>query len=331
MNGSAWSYEDAVRSSANNVPPATRPSQSSRFATMPAYTSPRNVSGPLAVDTAVHSTSDSNGITTASPWQRTNPHAAPNNSKTSQYIDKITQENERLRRELKAEKLAREEEAKRVSAAKTRAEDSRAEYQHLQVVADANARAIERKDRKLDELKASLETETKRRQAAEQRADEALKMLGDTRSETQRQLAAAYEMKHLAETNADAARDGYKRMTDSYEKQVKIMKEELKELKRNRVEDADKIKRQAVVGEQLQHEVAKSRRTEDTMVDMMGIYKKEHRKEIDGLVSEAERLRVALPGKEKEAAALVGELKETRDKMKWVMAQKQAQGGSCGH
>ncbi|KAF2106691.1 hypothetical protein BDV96DRAFT_328981 [Lophiotrema nucula] len=321
MNASAWSYEDALRNARalqNSRPPPPA---------MPLYTAPRNVSGPLAVDTAVGTPDPSS---TTSPWQRSNPHAAPHNSKTSQYIDKITQENERLRRELKAEKAARDEEAKRWSAAQSKAADSRAEYQHLQLLADANARTIERKDRKLEELKAAVETEAKRRRAAEQRAEEALKMLGDTRSETQRQLAAAYEQKHLAETNADAARDGYKRITDGYDKKMKSITDELKQLRHQRLEDADKIRRQAIVSEQLQHELARKQRTEDKMVDVMGTYKREHRKEVDNLVREAEQMRNVLPSKEKEATVLVTSLAETRDKMKWVMAQKTRQEGSGG-
>lgn len=319
MNGAAWSYDEAARNSKTATPPPPQ-----RIA-MPLYTTPRNTNGPLAVDTNVVNP-DPNATT--SPWQRANPHAAPHNSKTSQYIDKITSENERLRRELRAEKLAREEEAKRVSAARTKAEDSRAEHQHLQVLVDANARAIERKDRKLEELKATLEAESKRRRAAEQRADEALKMLNDTRSETQRHLASAYEQKHLAETNADAAREGYKRITDSHEKQIKTMREELKGLRKQRIEDADKIRRQAIISEQLQHELTKTLRTESKMTDMMGVYKKEHKKEMDALVEEAERMRASLPSKEKEATALVDSMRDTRDKMKWVMAQKNRQGGS---
>ena len=107
-------------------------------------------------------------------WSRPNAHAASQQSKTSQYIDKITSENEKLKRELNAERLAREDEAKRVSAARSKAEDSRAEHQHLQLLVDTNARALERKDRKLDEMKAQLDQETKRRKAADQRAEEAL-------------------------------------------------------------------------------------------------------------------------------------------------------------
>ncbi|KAF2682809.1 hypothetical protein K458DRAFT_419647 [Lentithecium fluviatile CBS 122367] len=289
---------------------------------MPMLTSSRNISGPLAVDNLAMAP-DPNPMPAS--WSRSNSHATAQ-SKTSQYIEKITSENEKLKRELKAERLAREDEAKRVSAARSKAEDSRQEHQHLQLLVDTNSRALERKDRKVEELKAQLEQESKRRKVAEQRAEEALKMLGDTRSETQRQLAAAYEQKHLAELNLDAAREGYKRITDSYEKRLKHINDELNELRRQRYEDADKIKRQAIISDQLQHELARTKRSENRMFDMMGEYKREQRKEVDDMVKEAERLRITLPEKEKQATVLVAELEETRDKMKWVMAQKKRQG-----
>ncbi|CAN9108267.1 unnamed protein product [Alternaria alternata] len=315
MNGSAWTTDDTSRT-ANAAPART----TSTTTTMPSYTTPRNVSGPLAVDKAPMSPDEN------SSWNRPNHYSTPN-SKTSQYIDKITQENDRLRRELRAEKLAREDEAKRVSAAQTKAEDSRAEYQHLQVLADTNARAIERKDRKLEELKATLDAEIQRRKSAEQRAEEALRMLGDTRSETQRQLSQAYEMRGMADTNLETARDGFKRITDGYEKKVRQINDELNELRRKRIEDADKIKRQAIISDQLQHESSRSTRTEAKLTNMMEVYKKEHRKEMEGLIQEAERLRRALPEKEREAQKLVDSLKETRDKMRWVMTQHERQNG----
>jgi hypothetical protein len=313
MNGSATS--DDTSRTANAVLP-----RSITTTTMPSFTSPRNVSGPLAVDKSPMA-SDEN-----SPWARPNHYNTPN-SKTSQYIDKITQENDRLRRELRAEKLAREDEAKRVSAARTKAEDSRAEYQHLQVLADTNARAIERKDRKLDELKATLDAEIARRKSAEQRAEEALKMLGDTRSETQRQLSQAYEMKGMADTNLETARDGFKRITDGYEKKVRQINDELNELRKQRIEDADKIKRQAIISDQLQHESSRSTRAEAKLHNLMEVYKKEHRIEMEGLIHEAERLRRALPEKEREAQKLVDSMNQTRDKMRWVMTQQERQSG----
>ncbi|KAF2196881.1 hypothetical protein GQ43DRAFT_444727 [Delitschia confertaspora ATCC 74209] len=305
MTSSAWSYEDAARSA-------------SPFG-MP--TSPRNVSGPLAFDSLSNVSENS-----LSPAQwRTNPHSAPQtNNKTSQYIDKITAENERLRRELKAERLAREEEAKRVGAAKEKEQESRAEYQHLQVLAEANARAIERKDRKLEELKAQLEVETKRRIAAEESAATSLRLLGDERADTQRQVAVAMEKQHHAEASLEAQRDGIKRIHESYERKIRSMNDELHELRMARRAHADQVRRQAVVHDQLHAEVNHVLRTENKMGEMLQTFKEEQRKELDSLVSEARQLRSAIPEKMAQASALVNDMEQTRDKMKWVMANRRA-------
>jgi hypothetical protein len=48
---------------------------------------------------------------------------------------------------------------------------------------------------------------------------------------------------------------------------------------------------------------------------------------MDRLVAEAERMRIALPDKEREAEQLVESMKETRDKMRWVMTQQGRQAG----
>ncbi|CAI6332111.1 unnamed protein product [Periconia digitata] len=289
---------------------------------MPMLTAARNTSGPLAVENQHMATEPSS---TPTSWSRSNQQSSAQ-SKTSQYIDKITSENEKLKRELRAEKLKNEDESKRVAAARTKAEESRSEHQSLQILVDTNSRALERKDRKLEEMAAQLETESKRRKAAETRAEEALKMLGDTRSETQRQLAAAYEQKHLAETNLQTARDGYKRITDASDKRLARLKEDVNELRRERLEDADNIKRHVIVTDQLQHELLRHQRSENKMTDVLAEYKREHRKEIDSLIVEMERLQAIVPEKERQADALLQELLETRDKMKWVMAQRQRTG-----
>lgn len=315
MNGTAGPNKD----DAHRTPPTAHMS----------HTSHRNFSGPLAVENTNMAAAPVSPVSPGTQWARPNPHSnpqsTPGNSKTSQYIDKITSENDRLRRELRAEKLAREDEATRISAAKSKAEDSRAELQNLQLLTETNARAIERKDRKLEEMKALLEAEVHRRKVAEQRAEEALKMLGDTRSETQRQLATAYEMKHMAETQLETARDGFKRMTEGYEKKIKHISENMNELRKQRLGDADRIKRQAVVSDQLHHEMSRTTRTEGALANMMDEYKREHRLEMDRLIQEAHKLKMALPTREREADRLLQSLEETRDKMTWVMTQHQRQ------
>jgi chromosome segregation ATPase len=130
---------------------------------------------------------------------------------------------------------------------------------------------------------------------------------------------------HRAEANADASKSGYKRKLEGYEKQLKSLSQSISALQRDRLADADKIRRQAIISDQLQHEMARTIRTEGGMKNMLEEYKKEFEKELNALLEEAHRMRTALPSKEEEAAALVEELRETRDKMKWVMAQKKRQ------
>jgi hypothetical protein len=134
-------------------------------------------------------------------------------------------------------------------------------------------------------------------------------------------------MRHMADTNLETARDGFKRITEGYEKKLKSINEELHELRKQRIEDADKIKRQAIISDQLQHEASRTTRTEQNMTDLMRSYKEQHKQEMDRLVAEAERMRIALPDKEREAERLVESMKETRDKMRWVMTQQGRQAG----
>lgn len=291
------------------------------FLTM--HTSPRNVSGPLPVDSA--SGSPAEGPQSPSPWRTPIPHSQ--NTKTSQFIDKVTAENDRLRREITAEKLAREEASKRLDAAKAMAEEARTENQHLQMLTDTNARAIERKDRKLEELKASLEAEQRRRIAAEQREAEMSRILGETRSEAQREVARAVALQQQAETHAEAARDGFKRIEESYQWKVREMSRQLDELKNQYAEAAKKIRQQAIVGEQLAQECARAFKAEDCMKDLLVSYKKEHEKGLEGLIDEAARMRVAIPTKEAAADELCEAIKQTSDKMKWVLGVKSSKTG----
>jgi sugar-specific transcriptional regulator TrmB len=129
----------------------------------------------------------------------------------------------------------------------------------------------------------------------------------------------------MADTNLETAREGFKRMTEGYEKKIKHISDSMNELRKQRVEDADKIKRQAIISDQLHHEMSRTTRTEASLADMMGAYKKEHRKELDSLLEQAQTLRQALPEREQEAEKLVESMKETRDKMRWVITQQQSQ------
>jgi hypothetical protein len=290
-------------------------------------TSQRKSSGPLALDGALPPLPSALADTlpsVPSSW-RTNPHSSSPNNKTSQYIERITAENERLARELKAERLLREEEGKRVGAARAKAEDNRAETQRLQVLADTNARALERKDRKIEELSAALATERTRREAAEQREAETIRLLSEERDEAKQQLALAKEMQMQSETQAKVAKEGFKRVNDGYKTRIQFVNQELAKLMEERRNQADQIRRQIVINDQMKVELSNIQRADRGMADTLEQYKAEHEAEVEELTREARQLRIAVPQREAQAAALVTDMEETRDRMKWVMAQKKYQ------
>jgi chromosome segregation ATPase len=281
-------------------------------------TSQRKASGPLARDGALPPLpADANGA----PSWRSNPHSSSPNNKTSRYIDKVTSENERLLRELKAERLAREEETKRIAAARTAAEDLHAEYQHLQVLADTNARALERKDRKLEELAAALETEKARRIAAEKKADEALGLLDITQTEAQKEVSKAKELQMHAEANSNASRDGFKRLNEKYHRQVKSLRDDLETVRKEGQNQADQIRRHLMINQQIRQELGRLQNADNQLQRRFEEMKAHYEKELEKLAKEARELRAAIPAREAQAAALVTEMEEVRDKMKWVMAQ----------
>src|ERR1700753_4172522 len=122
------------------------------------------------------------------PWQQTNgvngasADSAPA-GKTSQVLAKLTGENDRLRREIKAEKASREEAVQQFQALKSRV--SRLEDQNgtLSMQFDANESALARKERRLDDLRSTLEEEVARRKRAEEREAEMGRKLGETVSQ----------------------------------------------------------------------------------------------------------------------------------------------------
>lgn len=292
-------------------------------------TSQRKASGPLARDAALPPLPSAPADTPPSvpaSW-RTNPHSS-SPTKTSKYVERVTAENERLTRELKAERLAREEEGRRVGAAQAKAEDTRAETQRLQVLVDTNSRAIERKDRKIEELTAALAAERTRREAAEQRERDTFRLLDEERAEAKKQLALAKEMQMFAESQSNTTRDGFKRVTDGFKARVQFLNQEFAKLLEDRRNQADLVRRQTVIMDQMKVELTNIQRSERNMRETFEKYKAEHEAQIDELSKEVRELRVAIPQREAQAAALVTDMEETRDKMKWVMSNLKRQGNN---
>lgn len=139
--------------------------------------------------------------TPPAPWQAAgsaspatpppaNPHPVAT-GKTSQVIEKLTADNDRLRRELKAERAAKDEALQQQRALRGLVDSLQDKHSTLEHQLGAHDGALARKERRIDDLKAALEQEAGRRRRAEEREAEMGRKLGETSAEAAKQVAEA--------------------------------------------------------------------------------------------------------------------------------------------
>jgi chromosome segregation ATPase len=164
-----------------------------------------------------HQTNGQNGGT---PERETTPSAA---GKTSQVLAKLTSDNDRLRREIKAEKAAKEEALQQYQLLKGRVNRLEEQNGTIQMQFDHNESALARKERRLDDIRLMLDEETARRKRAEEREAEMGRKLGETVSQAAQEVAEA----HNAQKAAEAAYDTLKREYTGLEKRIQHLRNEV--------------------------------------------------------------------------------------------------------
>jgi chromosome segregation ATPase len=115
-------------------------------------------------------------------------------------IEKLTAENDRLRREMKAERAAKDEALQQQRLLKAVVDQLEDKNSTLKYQFDTHHGALARKERRLDDLKAHLETEMTRRKRAEDREAEMGRNLGETTAQAAKEVATAKMAHKHAET-----------------------------------------------------------------------------------------------------------------------------------
>ena len=138
------------------------------------------------------------------PWAVSSPTSSPVNTaatgKTSQVIERLTAENDRLRREIKAERAAKEDAQQQLRTVKAVVEQLKEKNNTLQYQFETNDNALARKERRLDDLKSTLEREVDRRRRAEDREAEMGRELGETTAEAAKQVSEAQSSAKFSDT-----------------------------------------------------------------------------------------------------------------------------------
>jgi chromosome segregation ATPase len=225
-------------------------------------------------------------------------------SQTSRVIERITTENDRLRREFKAEKTAREELAAEARASKALVSQLKEKNDTLSFAGETHTSVLQRKERRLDELKKTLAEEVARRKRAEENQTEMSRQLGETQAKAAQSISEARMAQSAAEAAYRTLQAEYKRVKTRVDKLQADFTKVSEHLLEQRASDHQIVTKLELVSEQYRQNQEKSNQVNRQLTTQVQSYREVQKDSIEAL---DELLRVRK------------EMVETTEKMRWVM------------
>jgi len=226
----------------------------------------------------------------------------PGRGNHGKAIDRLTADNDRLRRELRAEKAAREEADERLRSSKAIIDSLRSREDNLNQNSSSNQFLLERRDRKIAELKEQHTAEITRRQSAEQRARDATALLDSTLAEAKKSVAQAQEHAAREQANASTYKDGFTRLRGHVNTTEKAQRTQNKQHLERLSKAVTNITALESVCDNQRRELERSEESVEAMKQTLNRYKKQN--------AAMDRLQQ--------------EMEEVRDRMHWVMRLQQS-------
>lgn len=233
------------------------------------------------------------------PSQRYGMQPVPENAvsarstSSSKVIERLTADNDRLRRELRAERLAKEEAEENLRTQKNLFASLQSQTSNLEHVHGSDQLLAERKDRRIAQLKESLESEVSRRTTAEDKSKEMGEKLGETTATAHKEVSEAQAMAKREEMAYDTLKKSYHSLQDEMYGLRKRVKD-VQEANRGMNERMERI---SIVGDERDKHQAAAERANAIL-----------RKRLDEYQARDERM-----------AKLEAEMEEAVRSMRWVV------------
>lgn len=235
--------------------------------------------------------------------------------KSGRVIHNLQEDIARLTRECSLQR-SRAEEAQRLNEAlkqqlQTVIERLRASEQAYEM----NLAAVDRKDRKIEDLKAEVLGEKQRRIRAEEDARKTTQLATEERNEHHRALAEAQETAQQARSQYETLSQTRIRDKREYQTRFNSLRKELAELSAREVERQNQLSRFDVIIEQKNREIAAGRERMERFSRLFEEYKADQDRVVRKLVEQ---------GCQNDSAIekTVSEAKTVTDKMRWAINLK---------
>jgi len=229
--------------------------------------------------------------------------------KSGRVIDKLMQDVERMQREIKLLTVKYEEEARRSESARVLVESLQTTNANLSSICEANNVALARKDRKIEELKADLDSERVRRVRSEAQNKEISKERDEVITTCKKELMEEKEVARKTSSQYEVLSSSWRGLDDGYRRQMQKLKEDLKDLEAGRQEDQVRVDQLTVVFTQLNNEAASSQAEKESVVKQFEQYKQDKEDSIRQIKEQAERNELANEKALQEMSSVVGQMR----------------------
>ncbi|KAG9887124.1 hypothetical protein KCU94_g16847, partial [Aureobasidium melanogenum] len=193
-------------------------------------------------------------LSDSTPWVGGTGLGNANLGKSGRVIEKLMAENDRLKREIKAEAAKREELQRTANAQKPRLEALQAENARLSHCKAVDESVIKRRDRKIEDLKAELDIERQKRESLEHRVEEAERKMGEYQEHSNKEVQQAVEEAKHATTHASILETSHRQLSSEYRQRIAAANKQLRELSDDREEDRKRLIKLDVVNHQMRQE-----------------------------------------------------------------------------
>ncbi|GAB7357063.1 hypothetical protein MBLNU459_g7880t1 [Dothideomycetes sp. NU459] len=308
------SQSDTRRSSSHDDPSKTPLARTSHL-TQP----PSHHADPASLTSSPMSTAGD-----ASPWIGGTGLGSTSLGKSGRVIEKLMAENDRLRREMKAEIAKREELQRTAQTQKPRLESLQAENSRLSNIKAMDDSVIKRRDRKIEELKAELAKHETIERHLERRAESAERARDDGAQSAERAIQLAVEEAKHATTHAAVLQTSHRQLSAEYQQRAATLNRAVRDLAARDDDNRQKLGKLDVVGQKMRSEAERVRRLNADLVATWDAYHGAKEAELDGLRAELAALKRAADARELDARSKLADMQDLMHQMRWLMAYKKA-------
>ena len=229
--------------------------------------------------------------------------------KSGRVIEKLMGENDRLQRDKKLAIVKLEEEVKRGESARLALEGLQVSNETLSSIHESDKTQMAKKDRKIELLRADLQSEKLRRENAEKETRESRRERDEVVEELRRDAAEDREEARRSTAQYEILASSWKTLEDRYERQTQKLKTDLNDLRTEIDGDKRKTTELEIVIEQLTHELAKVAQVKDKLLAGFQAYKKEQDYGLQEIQQKAEKNNSANEELHERMSGVLGQMK----------------------